>query len=638
MPSIGKTPEPRAHPRALRPFRFYLPVRPPAPIMRPRKNRPPPEAAPFSTPIERPLPMTMMISKFNRLISSRILWGVILVIIILSFVVWGMRWPSDIAKMEAANAAGELDGQKVPASEYQAAYSATYLAHVLRYGRNGLGTPEADARLRHGTWQRVASLRAANRLGLTVSQDEILASIRNSFSDGQGNYLPDQYQYFATQTLPSLGFSEGQFEMFIRQELLLSKLGILVGGQALVSPLETRRMYGILFDSYQIQYARITPADLPAEPVAGESDARALYDAAPEAFELPEMREIAAVAFPYANYASDDPVPDGEIQDYYDIHVRDYTTTVTNEAGETSTRIADLAEVRDGISAILAQARAREAAEAAASAFAYSLIPDNDGNIPDFDAVAADAGLSVTALEPFAADANPIPDAGYPAVRTAFELVLNPYDRVSAPVNGAEASHVLYLRRILAPRVPDFDECHDQALAAALDKARSDALDARAAEISAVASESLAQGKTFADALESFGLSPVTPAPFTGLSASSAGDPELQTIVQNVVSCNQGEISKPIPVPEGRILACVQTLTPADPADYETYRAQINRDVRGMRAMSLFSAWQEDLLSPERFRDFRDAASIDDGDDGADAPAAPRDPSAPTAEDYGSVL
>ena len=52
----------------------------------------------------------MMISKFHRLIQSRLLWGAFLIIIVFSFVIWGMVWPSDIEKMEQANSAGTLDG------------------------------------------------------------------------------------------------------------------------------------------------------------------------------------------------------------------------------------------------------------------------------------------------------------------------------------------------------------------------------------------------------------------------------------------------------------------------------------------------------------------------------------------------
>ena len=47
--------------------------------------------------------MAMMISKFHKLIQSRLLWGAFLVIIVFSCVIWGLVWPSDLKKAEQAN-------------------------------------------------------------------------------------------------------------------------------------------------------------------------------------------------------------------------------------------------------------------------------------------------------------------------------------------------------------------------------------------------------------------------------------------------------------------------------------------------------------------------------------------------------
>ncbi len=63
--------------------------------------------------------MTMMISKFHKLIQSRLLWGAILIIIVFSFVVWGMVWPSQMDEMDQVNAAGILDGEPVSHGEYR---------------------------------------------------------------------------------------------------------------------------------------------------------------------------------------------------------------------------------------------------------------------------------------------------------------------------------------------------------------------------------------------------------------------------------------------------------------------------------------------------------------------------------------
>jgi hypothetical protein len=66
--------------------------------------------------------MAMMISKFHKLIQSRILWGVFLIVIVFSFVIWGMVWPSEMEEADRINAAGMLDGEPVSHGEFRAAY------------------------------------------------------------------------------------------------------------------------------------------------------------------------------------------------------------------------------------------------------------------------------------------------------------------------------------------------------------------------------------------------------------------------------------------------------------------------------------------------------------------------------------
>ena len=105
----------------------------------------------------------MMISKFHKLIQSKILWAGFLIVIVFSFVIWGMVWPSDIKKMEMANAAGLLDGHAVTHDEYRASYMSAYLARTLAHGRDVPSSPEGDAALRRMTWLRLATLRELER-------------------------------------------------------------------------------------------------------------------------------------------------------------------------------------------------------------------------------------------------------------------------------------------------------------------------------------------------------------------------------------------------------------------------------------------------------------------------------------------
>ena len=568
--------------------------------------------------------MTMMISKFHKLIQSRLLWGTFLVIIVFSFVVWGMVWPSDLKKAEQANAAGTLDGEPIPHGEFRSAYLSTYLARALALGREIQSTPETDAALRKLSWQRLATLREAAKLGLVATDQELVGAIRSNFSETNGAYNPERYQAFLQNMIQPLGFTIGQFEQHLREEIQIQKLAHLIGRQAQVTPLEVRRTFETLLDTFTVEYAMVGPADVEPGVSVSDEDARQLFDADPAAFTIPEQREISYAAFPVADYLDEAAeISDDDVQDYYELHIEDYTSTETDTNGQPREVVADLEEVRDGIVTALRRQAAAEKADAAAAELAFHAIPDRDGTVPEFAAEVEKTGRQMKKLPPFSRFEVPLEDGGAALAAAAFELAPNSFDRVSAPLAGAENVYVLYLDKIHEPRVPNFDEARDRVRAYAKDKAVAEALAAKGTEIQKVAAEGLAAGKTFEQAVAGTGAKTVAAEPFTGLSGSSSTNEAVQALVQAVVSYNQGEVADPVPVGESLIVAHLKVRTPADPTTFDSYQTEIASAIRARRGQGLFRDWQANLLAPERFTDLQRTAED----------AAEEEPAEPEAEE-----
>ena len=272
--------------------------------------------------------MTMMISKFHRLIQSRLLWGAFLIVIVFSFVIWGMVWPSDVDEAERQNAAGRLDGQLVSHGEFRSAYLSTFLARALTLGREVATTPENEAILRQLSWQRLATLRQAAQLGIAATEEELVGSIRSNFVDEQGTYQRARYEAFLQSFIRPMGFTPTQFENHLREEIAIQKLGSLIGRQAHVTPLEIRRTYDTLLDSFDVEYVKLATADFEKTVKVTKAKARALYDENPEAFALPEQREIMVATFPIADFINSEvEIAEDDILDYYELHIDDYTTT-----------------------------------------------------------------------------------------------------------------------------------------------------------------------------------------------------------------------------------------------------------------------------------------------------------------------
>lgn len=559
--------------------------------------------------------MAMMISKFHKLIQSRLLWGAFLVIIVFSFVIWGMVWPSDLEKAEQANAAGSLDGETVGHGEFRSAYLNTYLARALALGREVQSTPESDAVLRRLSWQRLATLREANRMGLVATDDELRGAIRANFAETDGGFDPARYQAFLQNFILPLGFSTAQFEQHLREEIQIQKLANLIGRQATVTPLEIRRTFDTLLDTFEVEYAFAGPADVEQDVEVSDDDVRRLFDEDPAAFTIPEQREVTYAAFPVADYFEADlEISDDDVQDYYELNIADYTTTETDTNGQPREVVADLDEVRDGIVAALRRQAAVEKADAAAAELAYRALPDREGTVPEFAAEAEKAGRKAQTLAPFSRFSVPLEDGGAALAAAAFELAPNSYDRVSSTIAGTDNVYVLYLENVQAPRVPAFEEVADQVREVARQKALAAALAAKGTALREAAEAGLAAGKSFADAVAATGVQAQSAEPFTGMSGSTSTNEIVQTLVQAVVSYNPGEVTEPAPHADGLVVAYVKARTPADPATFDSYQAEIASAIRARRGQGLFRDWQAALLAPERFTDFQRLA--DDAGEG----------------------
>ena len=556
--------------------------------------------------------MAMMISKFHRLIQSRLLWGAFLVIIVLSFVVWGIVWPSDLDRAEQANAAGILAGENVGFGEFRSAYLSTYLARALALGREADSTPRDEALLRELSWRRLATLREAAKLGITASEDELVTAIRANFSETNGVYNRERYQAFLQNIVAPLGFSAGQFENHLREEIVIQKLGNLIGRQAHVTPLEVRQTFETLMDEFTVEYALVNAADVEKDVAVTEADARKLYEDDPAAFTIPAQREVSYVAFPVAEFLDDQMVvPEEEILDYYELHIEEYTTKETDTNGQPREVVAELDEVKDGIVQALQRAAALEKADAAATDLAFKAIPDRDGTVPDFAAEAEKAGRKAEKLAPFARFAVPLPDAGAAFAAAAFELEPDAFDRVSAPLAGQDNIYVIYLEREIEPRVPAFDEAKEQVLAAARRKAVAEALAAKGAAVKEAAAAGLAAGRSFPEAVAAAGVTAAATEPFTGLSGSSSSNEVVQALVQAVVGFNQGEVADPVPFADGILVPYLKSRQAAAPATFDAYQGEIASVVRNRRAQGLFREWQDGLLAPDRFTDLQRTTAAD---------------------------
>lgn len=576
--------------------------------------------------------MTMLITKFHRLIQSKLLWATFLIVVVFSFVIWGTSMPSQ--KERHAGTPGLLDGKPVSQAEFQKEYFSTYLTVVMAIGQDINRTPQVDEQLRQAAWQRIVALRAAAQMGITASDDEVFSAIQHHEGfqyEGQFNKMV--YKSFAQNFLARFGFTERQFEEHIREEIVLQKTRIILDRSTLTSPLELQRAFRTLTDRFTAEYVILHPALVEASVKTSPDDARAFFDKDPKAFTLPERVKVDYVRIAATPYIPRVTVTEDEVQAYYDEHLREFidTTAPTNTADastnllDTLTRYRPMEDVKQDITNRLLEQKALEEASEAAMNFVVSLTPDRDGNAPTFEAAAEKANLPITSLAPFSRQDNLTDIEAQDAFKhSAFELSQGPESYFSNPIQGSNAVYVLALRERAEPRVPAFEEVEENVTAAARQQALADALTAKAQDIHDEVEKALTENIPFADALAFFKLKAVTTETFsvsTGLADTNAPDAE---IISTVLPMNKNEISDPVPLEDGILLVYLTERERSENTSMDSVRLQIIEMIRRQSGRVNFDAWQNHLLKKAHFENLQPARTDDEAYD-EDADTEPSD-------------
>ncbi len=354
--------------------------------------------------------MAMLITKFHKLIQSKLLWISFLVIVVFSFVIWGTQMPEN-SEQQAMSAPGMLDGEPVKPEVFSRARFNTYLGLVMAVGRAVPVNDELSEQLDHAAWQRIASLREADKLGIQASDQEVLDAIRFNpifqGEQGQNQFSKANYDAFAQQFLNRMGASKRDFEEHMREEIRIRKLQVILERSLLVTPMEIQRTFHALSDTFTIEYVHLTP-DLVADNVeVTEEDAMKVFDENPSFFEVPEKVDLKVVAFAADDYLADIEITDAEVREYYDFNLDEFELSeeeqaaideAADEAAEDTTMVSDSEPVED--------ADAEEVEEAAVD------MADADAEAEDAEDAMADAELDTDSDlppmidQPFLLDTN----------------------------------------------------------------------------------------------------------------------------------------------------------------------------------------------------------------------------------------
>jgi peptidyl-prolyl cis-trans isomerase D len=184
-------------------------------------------------------------------------------------------------------------------------------------------------RVGQGLIQQHIELQEANRLGVTVSDDD-LRNFLHTGTWGQvlfpnGKYIGDEQ--YASLVSQNFGISRDTFEKELKKELQETRLRSFVTAGVTVSDQQVRDSYLQQGTKIKFDYAVVSADDLrkTINPTDAELQTFFKQNAARYAKAIPEARKIEYIAFTPANLPGGAPqVTDAEVQQYYNQHLNDY--------------------------------------------------------------------------------------------------------------------------------------------------------------------------------------------------------------------------------------------------------------------------------------------------------------------------
>ena len=545
----------------------------------------------------------LLITKFNRMIRSRLLWGFFAVIVSASFVLVGFAAKSGRDGPDRRKAvAGTVFGQEVATREFDLA---RYFAMGMR--ERGDGSDEDTARWDTLTWRRLAMLRAADDLGLTPSDREMTSIIGSdpSFAEN-GVFSRAKYRAIAER---QFRVNEQLFDMYLRQEVALRRVTDLLQTAAWTSPYELNKKLSDFSDSFALQYTVVGRTNYPAEADVSLEYAQSFFDENREMFRMPEMVNVRYAAFPISNHLAKVRVMPAEISQYYDEHLQDYTTSSTNEP------FLPLASVSNDILGKISFEKATFEAKDMATEFVVALTPDRSGKALDMSRVAAAYSLTVRTSDFFTVTGVvPELDVGPEFNRAAFELDPgDPEAYFSDAIVGADNVYVIATHEKREARYPFFHEVTNGVMPLAREQAATEAFLEGAGKIRGELAEDLAVGKTFREACEARALNVSTTQPFS-VHASVSGDiPYADVLIAEIVNMDKGDLSDVLEVRDGGLVAYVAEREGGDLVSAELLKPQVLSTLDRYRAAFMSEGWSDFVLARS-------------GYEPAETPAAPVEP------------
>ncbi|MCK4536981.1 MAG: SurA N-terminal domain-containing protein, partial [Desulfuromonadales bacterium] len=245
-------------------------------------------------------------------------------IIILSFVIGYamMTAPGGPDNDKGREAVAVVNETAISYTDFQAAYSNLYQLYQNIYQEQFSPALERQLKLvektANGLIDQVLLLEEAERLGLSVSQQELVDAIAaiQAFQQ-EGRFSKERYlQVLAYQRL-----NADEFESMQRRDLLTGKVRQQIQAGSTVTDQEIEEEFRLNNDKINLEFVRLSPGLFESRVKITDENLATYFDAHQEDFRIPERVALRYLQFVPSRYAEEITFDETELEKYYRRHL-----------------------------------------------------------------------------------------------------------------------------------------------------------------------------------------------------------------------------------------------------------------------------------------------------------------------------
>lgn len=524
--------------------------------------------------------MTMMITKFNKLISNPFVWVVFIGLVVFAFILMD----SEIGKRNSnikspKDIMGKIFEQEITREEITWSYYSTILDYALQGSQFNIEDEMA-------IWRRLALLKKAEDMGFDATNEEVTQRIQDIVMSitGTNQFVYDSYNDFIINILPRFGMDDKGFEMFIRDSIIIEKAVLEVTLDTWVEEEEILSIFHDYNDLFVTEFTIISPSNYTTNNIS-EDQVKDFYNNNKDLFMIPEKITVDYVEFPIVNYTNNIDITENEILQVYSNTMERFRIDSESD----TPKYMPIEDVKESLKTTILSYHSRQKAINKADEFVASLSEKGS----DFELQAERFNLNVHNLPSFSIneDLDGIDDD---FKKTAFKLELTETDYYSDFFESDEIVYVIALKDRFPAFYPEFDNVMKEVSIAAQANANQVFYFQQTEDIRADIQQRLDNGEDFKSILKNKSLEyNITDA--YNLSSVLLDNNYANEIVSCTFSKDQNSLCS-INTLDGFLIAYVQNRKVADTSILSEQRQLITDQLSQQKQIDAIQSWQETII------------------------------------------